>query len=93
MTTLTKTLATTAALITLSGAAFADAHAEVFDPADIGAVQNARLDMTLDTDNDDSVSNDEIIEAYMEVFDKDGNGAIDADERGEAETLLGEDNE
>ncbi|MEL6959813.1 MAG: hypothetical protein AAGL89_12765 [Pseudomonadota bacterium] len=81
MTNLSKTVAATfTALVALSGAAFADAHE--FD------VEGAYLDLSNDMDGDGEVTMDEIIEMNMAVFDTDGNGAIDADERGEAEVLL-----
>jgi len=83
MTILNKTLAATAAtFITLGGAAFADGHAEEFD------VNEARLDISLDTNGDGEVSDDEIIDGYIELFDTDGNGTLDAAERGEAEIMI-----
>lgn len=48
----------------------------------------ARLDMSLDTDNDGSVSDEEIIIANAALFDTDNNGALDADERGVIEQAL-----
>lgn len=90
MTFTTKSFAAAATLIALSGPAFADGHAVAFDPMDANAVAEARLDLELDTDGNGEVTNDEIIEGYMDVFDTNGNGMIDADERGEAEIMLGE---
>lgn len=49
---------------------------------------NARLDMTLDTDGDGKVSDDEIIQGNMALFDTNKDGAIDAAERGVAEQVL-----
>ncbi|WP_296417392.1 hypothetical protein [Pseudooctadecabacter sp.] len=81
MTFTTKTLAaTTATLIALSAPAFAAGHE--FD------VNSARLDLSLDTDGDTEIDNDEIIDGNMAIFDLDGNGAIDADERGVAEQAI-----
>ncbi|WP_375281178.1 hypothetical protein [Pseudooctadecabacter sp.] len=81
MTFTTKTLAAATALfIAASPAAFAAGHE--FD------VNSARIDLSLDTDGDTEVDNDEIIDGNMEVFDLDGSGAIDANERGLAEQAL-----
>lgn len=82
MKTLTKTFtAATVALLTLSGSAFAAAHAE-FD------ADAARLDLTLDTNGDGEVTDDEIIEGNMELFDTNGDGVLDVVERQEAEAML-----
>lgn len=82
MITLNKTLvAATAALIALGGSAQADAHAE-FD------INAARLDVSLDKNGDGEVSDDEIIDGNMAMFDTDASGAIDASERGMAEEML-----
>jgi hypothetical protein len=74
-------------LIATGSTAFTDAHA-TFDPSDTAEVAQARLDMMLDTNKDDTVDNDEIIAAYPEAFDTNGNGMIDANERAEAEIIL-----
>ncbi len=82
MSTLTKTVALTFATVTaLSAPAFAASLADIED-FDVNA---AKLDLTLDRDGDGEVSSDEIIEGNMDVFDIDGSGAIDAEERGLAE--------
>lgn len=81
MTFTIKTLAaSTATLIALSAPAFAAGHE--FD------VNSARIDLSLDTDGDTEIDNDEIIDGNMAVFDLDGSGAIDANERGLAEQAL-----
>lgn len=79
--TLNKTLVAVAAtLVTLGGSAMADGHE--FNAA------TARLDLTLDTNGNGDVSDVEIIRGNMDVFDTDSNGAIDADERAEAEIMI-----
>ncbi|SLN60196.1 hypothetical protein [Pseudooctadecabacter jejudonensis] len=84
MTNLMKTLIASAAVATLGTAALADGHSKFgdFDP------NRAVLDPTMDQNDDGEITIDELIEMNMMVFDTDGNGAIDADERGEAEQFL-----
>jgi hypothetical protein len=81
MTIMKTTLAATAAtFLTFGGAAFADSHS-----IDIGT---ARLDLSLDTNGDGEVDNDEIIDGNMAIFDSNGSGTLDAEERGVAEQML-----
>jgi hypothetical protein len=81
MTIMKTTLAATAAtFLTFGGAAFADSHS-----IDIGT---ARLDISLDTNGDGEVDNDEIIDGNMAIFDSNGSGTLDAEERGVAEQML-----
>ncbi|WP_281982931.1 hypothetical protein [Thalassorhabdomicrobium marinisediminis] len=81
MTLLKKTLiATTATFIASTGAVWAEAH-----QLDVNA---ARLDTTLDTNGDGEVTDNEIIEGNVAFFDTNGNGVVDANERGVAKELL-----
>ena len=50
--------------------------------------QTARLDMTLDRNGDGEITDDEIIDGNEAVFDLNGDGVLDAEERGEAEVTL-----
>jgi hypothetical protein len=85
MNTLNKTLtAAAAALITSTGISFADGHTIDID--------TARLDMSLDTNGDGEVDNDEMIAGNMAIFDTDGSGTLNAVERGVADDMLIEGN-
>ncbi|MGJ8625044.1 MAG: hypothetical protein ACSHW1_20055 [Yoonia sp.] len=81
MTILNKAIiATTVSFIALGGAAFADGH-----ELNLNA---ARLDTTLDRNGDGEVTDLEIIDGNMAFFDANGDGAIDAAERGHAEEMI-----
>ncbi|MGJ8611401.1 MAG: hypothetical protein ACSHW1_20065 [Yoonia sp.] len=84
--TLMKTsfAALTASMILVGGTAMADGHAAAFD------ADTARLDLTLDTNGDGDVSDLELIDGNVAVFDKDGDGVLNAQERGEAEIMVKE---
>lgn len=83
MTFTTKIAASVATLIALS----APAYATLADLEDFN-VNAAKLDMSLDFNGDGDIDTDEIIRGNMAFFDTDGNGAIDADERDQAEIVI-----
>lgn len=80
MTTTLKTLIAAGIVTLASSAAFADGH--TFN------VDKARMDMTLDTNGDRDISDDELINGNVNVFDLNGDGIIDAEERGKAELAI-----
>lgn len=82
MKNLMKTVAATAALTLVGTAAMADAKFEDFD------VNAAVLDPMTDMNRDGEVTIDEIIAMNEAAFDIDGDGVINAAERGEAEVFL-----
>jgi len=90
MTKFTKSFAAAAAIATVGSAAFAYETDADFDPLVTGDIVQARTDMTLDTDNDSVVENDELIMAFISKFDTNANGRIEASERTMADELLGE---
>ena len=79
-----KTLiASVAAVVALSAPAFAS----LSDVADFD-VNAAKLNLTLDADGNGDVSDREIIDGNVAAFDTDGNGRLDAQERGVAEIFV-----
>ncbi len=84
MNTLSKTLiASVATVIALSAPAFA----ALSDVQDFN-VNAAKLDYTLDTDGNGTITDDEIIDGNVAAFDVDGSGRLDAEERGVAEIFV-----
>lgn len=82
MTKLMNSLIASAAVAVIGSAAAANVAFEDFD------VNAAVLDPTMDMNEDGEVTIDEIIEMNEMVFDINGDGSIDAAERGEAEQWL-----
>ena len=74
----------TLSLAALSLTALAACEMPVATDNDFDAA-GARLDLTLDTDGDGNVTDDEIIEGNMARFDTNGDGVIDVTERQQAE--------
>jgi len=82
MTNLMKTLIASAAVTVIGTASFANAAFEEFN------LNAAILNPTTDMNDDGDVTTDEIISMNEEVFDLDGDGVINAQERGAAEVLI-----